>query len=82
MILARSFSALEDGASNASSARLVSAHLFFLRLRICQGRYFADVTAWLTIANVLAVFDILPPIDPATGLEVAPPADFLSGFTR
>ena len=50
--------------------------------RICQGRFFADATAWLAIANVLAVFDILPAVDPMSNEEVAPRAEFLSGFTR
>ena len=49
---------------------------------ICQGRFFADATAWLAIANVLAVFDILPDVDPVSGKETVPPAEFLSGFTR
>lgn len=51
-------------------------------LRICQGRFFADATIWLTIVNVLAVFDILPSIDPMSNEEVVPKVEFLSGFTR
>ncbi|KAH8114930.1 cytochrome P450 [Phellopilus nigrolimitatus] len=48
---------------------------------ICPGRFFADASIWLAIANILAVFDILPPIDPDTGKETMPPAEYSFGFT-
>ncbi|EJC97786.1 cytochrome P450 [Fomitiporia mediterranea MF3/22] len=38
--------------------------LFFI---ICPGKYLADSTLWLVAANVLALFDILPYVDPDTG---------------
>lgn len=51
-------------------------------IRTCPGRFFADSNAWLAIANLLAVFDIRAPIDPITGIEINPVAEFLPGFTR
>ncbi|KAH8114933.1 cytochrome P450 [Phellopilus nigrolimitatus] len=53
-----------------------------LAFGICPGRFFADASIWLAIANILAVFDILPPIDPDTGKETMPPAEYSFGFTR
>ncbi|KAH8114941.1 cytochrome P450 [Phellopilus nigrolimitatus] len=49
--------------------------------RICPGRFFADTSIWLAIANILTVFDILPPIDPDTGKETMPLAEYSFGFT-
>ncbi|KAF3916720.1 hypothetical protein ABW20_dc0106636 [Dactylellina cionopaga] len=40
--------------------------------RICPGQQLADASAWLTIAQSLAVFDIKKPIDPTSGLEIEP----------
>ena len=41
----------------------------------------ADANAWLIIASVLAVFDILPPVDPATGKEIIPELEWMGGIT-
>lgn len=41
----------------------------------------ADANAWLIIANVLAVFDILPLIDPSTGKEIIPELEWTGGIT-
>ena len=49
--------------------------------RICPGLHLADSTIWLTIACVLASFDILPPVDPKTGDVMVPEGKFVSGFT-
>ena len=49
--------------------------------RACPGRFFADASAWLLIANVLAVFNILPPIDPASGNEYIPEPKWHGGIT-
>ena len=49
--------------------------------RICPGRFLADANIWLIIANVLAVFDILPAIDPSTGREIAPKLEWTGGVT-
>jgi len=55
--------------------------IFGFGRRICPGRHFADSALWLAIANVLAVFDILPPTDPKTGDEVMPKIEFTSAVT-
>lgn len=47
--------------------------------RICPGRFIADANAWLVIASILAVFDILPSIDPETGNEILPEFDWVNG---
>ena len=31
--------------------------------RICPGRYYADTNLWLMMSNILAVFDVGPPLD-------------------
>lgn len=36
----------------------------------------------MATANLLAVFDILPALDPVTNKEVFPPIEYLFGFTR
>lgn len=50
--------------------------------RICPGRFFAERTLWLTIASTLAVFDIKPVVDPTTGKEIMPVADYVETLTR
>ncbi|THH08833.1 hypothetical protein EW145_g2433 [Phellinidium pouzarii] len=50
--------------------------------KVCPGRFFADTSVWLAIANILAVFDILPAIDPVTGKEMPPAAEYVPGFTN
>ncbi|KAL5496045.1 hypothetical protein ACEPAH_3138 [Sanghuangporus vaninii] len=50
------------------------APVFDFGRRVCPGRAFAESVMWLTIANVLAAFDILPWKDPVTGEEVLPVA--------
>lgn len=50
--------------------------------RICPGRFFADASVWLAIVNILAAFDIKPPLDPDSGQEKIPNADFCWGVTR
>ena len=49
--------------------------------RICPGRFLADANAWLVISNLLAAFDILPPVDPATGREMVPELEWVGGMT-
>ncbi|KAL5522394.1 hypothetical protein ACEPAG_8410 [Sanghuangporus baumii] len=48
----------------------------------CPGRAFAESVMWITIANVLAAFDILPWKDPVTGEEVLPVADSKSNIVN
>lgn len=52
----------------------------WLKIRICPGRFFADATVWLTVANVLAFFDIGPIVDPESGKELLPDGSYHSGF--
>jgi len=47
--------------------------------RICPGRYFAMDATWSVIVNVLAAFDVLPPINPTTGKEEMPVPDWTGG---
>jgi len=49
--------------------------------RICPGQHFAEDVIWLTIANVLTVFDILPAIDPVSGKELLPKVEYHSSTT-
>lgn len=49
--------------------------------RICPGRFLADANAWLVIANILTIFDILPSIDHSTGREAIPELDLVGGLT-
>lgn len=53
---------------------------FNITRRICPGRFFAEAGIWLTIASVLAAFDIKPVLDDG-GHECIPQARFTSGFT-
>jgi len=43
--------------------------------RICPGRFFAVKVVFISIARILAVFDILPPVD-ENGWARVPPAEF------
>ncbi|KAI5119693.1 hypothetical protein M0805_003579 [Coniferiporia weirii] len=58
-----------------------SSLVFGFGRRICPARFFADAGAWLAIANILAVFDVLPPFDPNTGKETLPSVGYITGFT-
>ena len=49
--------------------------------RICPGRFMAYENLWISIACILAVFDILPPLD-ENETEVMPKVEFTNGFTR
>ena len=53
-----------------------------LRDRICPGRYFADASLWLMMSNVLAVFDIGPPLDASGRHQVIGDIKFTDGLTR
>ena len=50
--------------------------------RSCPGRYFADDLVWLSIATVLAVFDIVPAIDSKSGEPIMPKVEFESAVIR
>jgi hypothetical protein len=49
--------------------------------RICPGRFFADAILWLTISNMLAVFNFSPPVD-MTGRPYSPEVHFTSETSR
>ncbi|THH07845.1 hypothetical protein EW145_g3103 [Phellinidium pouzarii] len=57
-----------------------SSAVFGFGRRICPGRHFAEASLWLAIANMLAVFDILPVLD-NDGHEVLPENKFTEGLT-
>ncbi|KAF9815577.1 hypothetical protein IEO21_04498 [Rhodonia placenta] len=50
-------------------------------ISICPGRHFADVTIWLTVASIIAAFDISKARD-AGGNEIIPRMSFTSGLVR
>ncbi|KAL5532017.1 hypothetical protein ACEPAF_5581 [Sanghuangporus sanghuang] len=54
------------------------APVFGFGRRFCPGRVFAESIMWITIASVLAAFDILPCMDPVTGKEILPVVEFES----
>lgn len=49
--------------------------------RVCPGRFFAESEMWLTMANLLAAFDLKLPVD-RNGHEFTPEVEFTSGFGR
>jgi len=70
----------DDGHADDSAADPKEMVFGFGR-RICPGRFFADASLWLAIANVLCVFNVLRPLDPVTGEEFVPEAAFKSGLS-
>ncbi|KAL5536335.1 hypothetical protein ACEPAF_156 [Sanghuangporus sanghuang] len=56
-----------------------SAIVFGFGRRICPGRHFAEADLWLAIANILAVFDILPTKD-QNGADIIPKVEFTPGL--
>ncbi|KAI1756353.1 cytochrome protein [Xylaria castorea] len=55
-----------------------TSHIFGYGRRICPGRYLADTSAWLTIAQSLSVFNISKGLD-ENGLEIEATAQFTPG---
>ncbi|GBE89464.1 Multifunctional cytochrome P450 monooxygenase af510 [Sparassis crispa] len=51
------------------------SYVFGFGRRICPGQYFADNSAWIVIASVLAAFDIFKPVR-ADGTAVEPQVDY------
>ncbi|OJT11090.1 O-methylsterigmatocystin oxidoreductase [Trametes pubescens] len=58
-----------------------SSFVFGFGRRVCPGQALADASIWLAIANIVALFDILKPVD-NEGTEYTPPAKFISAFSR
>ena len=56
--------------------------LIDMKRRVCPGRYFADASLWLIMSNILAVFDIGPPLDASGNPEVIGKLEFTDGNTR
>jgi hypothetical protein len=50
-------------------------------IRICPGRYLAELTIWYLIANITATFKISRAVDNA-GEEIIPPFDIIPGLLR
>ena len=48
---------------------------------MCPGRYYAEQGIWLTIACILAAFEIKPPLDD-DGCEYLPKIAFTTGTGR
>lgn len=48
--------------------------------RICPGRHFADESLYFTVASVLHVFDIGPPLDNGSGEPVVIKYEQTDGF--
>ncbi|PBL01644.1 cytochrome P450 [Armillaria gallica] len=49
--------------------------------RVCPGAGFAEASLFLNIANILACFDILKPLDTKTGKEYLPEITYTVGVT-
>jgi cytochrome P450 len=70
------------GASELSPLDPLSATFGYGR-RICPGRYMAEAQLWISIASILAVFDIFPGNDAdEMGRPVKTEAKFTSGMIR
>ncbi|KAH9916572.1 cytochrome P450 [Epithele typhae] len=65
----------------SAHGELPSGFVFGFGRRVCPGQAFADRALWLAVSNIIAAFDILPPLNEA-GEEVVPPANFKPGLTR
>ena len=69
---------VEGGCTESQFFVAVSEKLRYIRYRICPGRHLASATVWLTIATVLALFDIRRKKD-ASGRDTPIESDFTSG---
>ena len=75
-----------EGGELIDMLRLMYSHSYRLlaafAARFCPGRVFAESILWITMANVLAAFDILPCVDPISGKEVLPVPEFESEIVK
>nr|VWP02389.1 N/A [Ganoderma boninense] len=53
---------IRDGKLDRKTVRDPSAFVFGYGRRICPGRYFAEDTVFISVARILHVFDITPPV--------------------
>ncbi|KAF8656961.1 hypothetical protein AX16_002316 [Volvariella volvacea WC 439] len=67
---------LKDGKPNSEVLNPEDIVFGFGR-RICPGRYFASMTVWMTIACLVALFDISKPVD-ENGNTIEPPMEWES----
>jgi hypothetical protein len=56
-----------------------SLHFFPWHSRVCPGRYLGDNSLYAAVSNVLAVYNIKPPVDDA-GNDIPLEANTTSGF--
>lgn len=70
-----------DGVRNTMLTHVILSPVHVVWTRVCPGKALADASIWLAIASIIALFDILKPVDDA-GAEYTPPATFISAFSR
>ena len=58
-------------------SELLQFHSIDVPCRVCPGRNFGENTTWLSIATLLAVFDISKPLD-VHGKEIDQVPDFVN----
>ncbi|OCH93084.1 CyP450 monooxygenase [Obba rivulosa] len=68
---------IKNGRFDASAAEPISM-IFGAGRRICPGRHFANDTLYISMASILHVFDISPPVDAQGKLEPKMTSGFLS----
>lgn len=68
----------KDGKPSSQETHVVAA--FGYGRRVCPGRWLALETAWLTVAQLLAVYDVKRSIDD-NGKEIIPKVKFTHGMT-
>lgn len=65
----------DDGSLKSNDTEHIT---FGFGRRMCVGRHFADISVWIVIANFLAAFKILKPLD-EDGVEMPMEPKFLGG---
>jgi len=67
----------DDGSLKPNDSSIEHIAFGFSR-RMCVGRHFANTSVWSVMANVLAVFDILRPLD-ENGVDIPVKPRFSTG---
>ena len=70
----------EDGTLNPAAPDPAEAAFGFGR-RICPGRHLARASVWMSVASVLATFDIQKAVDEA-GNTIEPRIEYTAGLIR
>ncbi|KAF9254707.1 hypothetical protein L218DRAFT_1009370 [Marasmius fiardii PR-910] len=73
---------LQDGRVVANSNTPDITPAFGFGRRICPGQHFVLSAMFLNIASVLAVFDLLKPVDESTGYIIEPSMEFVDSYQR